>query len=116
MGIDYLDARNQIYIPGALIIVGCAITKPVWLPYAALVVGGLVWLKLNEHRRPPSRSSADVLGPRPVLKPDVLQEFELEERTVVSPNTSMYVTIRNRVDDVDIGSNFLDQMIFWVCR
>jgi len=50
MAIDYLDAKNQIYIPAALIIIGCAITKPIWLPYAALVAGGLVWLKLSEHR------------------------------------------------------------------
>jgi len=56
MGIDYLDAKNQIYIPAALVLIGCAITKPVWLPYAAILAAGLVWLKLNEHRPPLHKS------------------------------------------------------------
>lgn len=49
MVIDYLDAKNQIYIPAALIIVGCGITKPAWLPFAALLTALLVWLKLEQH-------------------------------------------------------------------
>ena len=49
MAIDYLNAKDQIYIPSALILVGCAITKPTWLPFAAILAGLLAWLKLREH-------------------------------------------------------------------
>jgi hypothetical protein len=49
MAIDYLDAKNQIYIPAALLLVGCGITKPTWLPLAAVLAAFLVWLKLREH-------------------------------------------------------------------
>jgi len=49
MAIDYLDAKNQIYIPTALLLVGCGITKPTWLPLAAVLAAFLVWLKLREH-------------------------------------------------------------------
>lgn len=49
MALDYLDAKNQIYIPAALIVIGCAITKPVWLPFAVLLAAALVWLKLAHH-------------------------------------------------------------------
>jgi hypothetical protein len=50
MAFDYLDAKNQIYIPGILIIVGCALTKPVWLPYALVLAAGLVWMKFSQFR------------------------------------------------------------------
>jgi hypothetical protein len=49
MAIDYLDAKNEIYIPAALLLVGCGITKPAWLPFAAILALSLVWLKLREH-------------------------------------------------------------------
>ena len=49
MALDYLDAKNQIYIPAALIVVGCAITKPIWLPFAVLLAAALVWLKIEQH-------------------------------------------------------------------
>ena len=32
---------NFIYIPSALVLVGCAIVKSEWLPYAAALVGAL---------------------------------------------------------------------------
>jgi hypothetical protein len=50
MGLDYADAKNQIYIPVFLVLVGCGITKWQWLPYAVILSGGLVWLKLYQHR------------------------------------------------------------------
>jgi hypothetical protein len=53
MGIDYLDAKNQIYIPGALIVLGCALTRPSWLPYAIILAAGLVWMKFTEHSLSP---------------------------------------------------------------
>ena len=47
--LDYVpDAKTQIYIPAALILIGCAITKPGYLPYAAVVAIALVWLKLQQ--------------------------------------------------------------------
>ena len=49
MAIDYLDAKNQIYIPAALIVVGCGLTKPEWIIYAIVLAAGLVWAKLSQH-------------------------------------------------------------------
>jgi hypothetical protein len=40
--LDYIDAKNQIYIPAALIIIGVGITKAEWLPYAILLAAGLI--------------------------------------------------------------------------
>lgn len=49
MILDYLDAKNQIYVPAALLLVGGAITKPEWLPYVTILTGFLVWLKINSN-------------------------------------------------------------------
>lgn len=86
---DYVDAKNEIYIPAALIIVGVGITKAEWLPYAILLAAGLVYLKLYQYRKSAYPNGADAVGPRKVLKPDVLQEFELQSKTIVSHNTAM---------------------------
>jgi hypothetical protein len=48
--LDYIDAKNQIYIPAALILVGVGITKAEWLPYALILAAGLVYLKLEQYR------------------------------------------------------------------
>jgi hypothetical protein len=48
--LDYIDAKNQIYIPAALIIIGVGITKAEWLPYAILLTAGLIYLKVEQYR------------------------------------------------------------------
>jgi len=40
------QARDGIYIPAALIVLGCAIVKMDWVPYAVALALGLVGLKL----------------------------------------------------------------------
>jgi cytochrome-b5 reductase len=69
---------NGIYIPSGLLIAGCFIVKQEWLPYAvavSLVLGGWKVLKSQE---------------KPVLKPDVFQDFELKEKTIISHNVAIY--------------------------
>jgi hypothetical protein len=44
-----LDAKNQIYIPVALVLIGCAIVKPKSLPIAAALVAVLAWLKFQGY-------------------------------------------------------------------
>jgi len=55
MALDYIDARNQIYIPALLLIVGVGITKSAWLPFAFILAAALVYLKLQKHSNPPFR-------------------------------------------------------------
>jgi len=43
------DVKSQIYIPFALVLVGCAIVKPILLPFAAILALGLVLLKLQQY-------------------------------------------------------------------
>lgn len=53
MALDYVDAKNQIYIPAALLIVGVGITKTSWLPFAFILTAALVYLKLHQHSLTP---------------------------------------------------------------
>ncbi|KAL8740250.1 MAG: hypothetical protein Q9190_007029 [Brigantiaea leucoxantha] len=69
---------NGVYIPSTLLIVGVALTKKEWLPYAAAVA-----ILLGAWRVYSSRS-------RKVLNPDVYQEFPLKEKTVLSHNVAIY--------------------------
>ncbi|KAF2787466.1 NADH-cytochrome b5 reductase 1 [Melanomma pulvis-pyrius CBS 109.77] len=69
---------HGIYIPTGLLIVGVAIVKKEWLPYAvalAVFLGG--WKFYNS-------------GSRKVLKPNEFQNFELKEKTILSHNTAIY--------------------------
>ncbi|RSL39859.1 NADH-cytochrome b5 reductase 1 [Fusarium sp. AF-6] len=71
----YID---YVYMPGLLLIVGTLIVKKEWTPYAALVAvvfGAYNFLAFQVKK---------------VLKPDVFQEFELEEKTVISHNVAIY--------------------------
>ncbi|KAI1247773.1 NADH-cytochrome b5 reductase [Eutypa lata] len=71
----YIDG---IYIPVGLLVVGTYIVKKEWTPYAvllALVLGA--WKYVSSQ-------------PKKVLKPDVFQEFELKEKTVISHNVAIY--------------------------
>jgi len=68
---------HGVYIPSALLLVGTAIVRKEWLPYAAvlaLVLGG--WkVFINQVRK--------------VLQPAVFQEFALKEKTILTHNTAM---------------------------
>lgn len=89
-------------IPPAAIVLGAAIMKPEWLPYAvavAALVGGLAFFATS--------SSAAPAGPRltfselakggeeketktGVLDPKEFAEFPLVEKQVISHNTAVY--------------------------
>ncbi|KPM34526.1 NADH-cytochrome b5 reductase 1 [Neonectria ditissima] len=71
----YID---YVYVPALLLIVGTLIVKKEWTPYSALVALAFgVW-------------NFNALKIKKVLKPDVFQEFELEEKTVISHNVAIY--------------------------
>ncbi|OAA74631.1 nitrate reductase [Akanthomyces lecanii RCEF 1005] len=72
---QYID---YVYVPGFLLIVGVAIVKAEWLIYAvpvALLFGAYNFYNFQIKK---------------VLKPDVFQEFELQEKTVISHNVAIY--------------------------
>lgn len=71
----YFDA---VYIPAGLIVVGTAILKRDLVPYACALA-----LALGSYR------FYDML-PKKVLKPNEFQEFELQEKTVISHNVAIY--------------------------
>ncbi|KAI0128405.1 hypothetical protein BJ170DRAFT_326861 [Xylariales sp. AK1849] len=69
---------NGIYIPVGLLIVGTLIVKKEWTPFAALLgvaLGAFRWFSEQ---------------PKKVLKPDVFQQFELKEKTIISHNVAIY--------------------------
>ncbi|KAF2743369.1 ferredoxin reductase-like protein [Sporormia fimetaria CBS 119925] len=69
---------HGVYIPSALLIVGVAIIKRDWVPYAvalAAVLGG--WKVFSNTSRK-------------VLKPMEFQNFELQEKTILTHNTAIY--------------------------
>ncbi|KAK5139002.1 NADH-cytochrome b5 reductase, partial [Oleoguttula sp. CCFEE 6159] len=69
---------NGIYIPSGLLIVGCAIVKIEWLPYAIALAAMLSGWKIYSSQA------------RKVLKPNEFQNFQLKEKTVLSHNTAIY--------------------------
>ncbi|TKA78853.1 NADH-cytochrome b5 reductase 1 [Cryomyces minteri] len=69
---------NGIYIPSGLLIVGCAIVKIAWLPYAIALAAMLSGWKIYSSQA------------RKVLKPNEFQNFQLKEKTVLSHNTAIY--------------------------
>ena len=88
---------NFIYIPSALVLVGCAIIRAEWLPYAGILVSALgAWQFYDMRAHSTSYDYgndryADVIAePKKVLNPKVFQEFELQEKTVLSHNTAIY--------------------------
>ncbi|KAL8969246.1 MAG: hypothetical protein Q9183_002089 [Haloplaca sp. 2 TL-2023] len=67
-----------VYVPSALLIVGVALAKREWVPFAvviALVLGGYKYWSTQTRK---------------VLKPDTYQEFPLQEKTVLSHNVAIY--------------------------
>ncbi|OCK79236.1 ferredoxin reductase-like protein [Lepidopterella palustris CBS 459.81] len=69
---------NGVYIPAGLLIVGCAIVKSEWLPYAVALAVALSGWKVYSNT------------PRKILKPNEFQHFELKEKTILSHNTAIY--------------------------
>ncbi|KAF2184131.1 NADH-cytochrome b5 reductase 1 [Zopfia rhizophila CBS 207.26] len=69
---------HGVYIPSALLIVGIAIVKKEWLPYAVAVAAVLGGWKVYSS------------GSRKILKPNDFQQFELKEKTILSHNTAIY--------------------------
>ncbi|MCJ1430107.1 NADH-cytochrome b5 reductase [Sticta canariensis] len=69
---------NGIYIPSALLMVGVGIVKKQWLPYAAVLALVLGSWKVYSNRV------------RKCLKPDVYQQFNLKEKTILSHNVAIY--------------------------
>ncbi|KAK7191999.1 NADH-cytochrome b5 reductase [Paraphaeosphaeria sporulosa] len=77
-----------VYIPSALLIVGTAIVKKEWLPFAAalaVILGG--WKVFSN-------------APRKVLRPNEFQEFPLKEKTILSHNTAIYRLALPRPTDI----------------
>ncbi|AEO68985.1 uncharacterized protein THITE_2053799 [Thermothielavioides terrestris NRRL 8126] len=78
---DSLLARKYIdgiYIPVGLLVLGTSIVKREWTVYALLLgiaLGAVKYIKS---------------APKKVLKPDVFQEFELKEKTIISHNVAIY--------------------------
>ncbi|KAI1646393.1 ferredoxin reductase-like protein [Daldinia loculata] len=69
---------DGIYIPAGLLVLGTFIVKKEWTPAAALVAIVLGLIKYFRSL------------PKVVLKPDVFQEFELKEKTIISHNVAIY--------------------------
>jgi len=72
---QYFDG---VYIPSGLLVVGCLIVKREWVPYAILLALALGGYKVWSTRV------------QKVLKPDVFQNFELKEKTIISHNVAIY--------------------------
>ncbi|KID91071.1 nitrate reductase [Metarhizium guizhouense ARSEF 977] len=78
---DSLLSRHYIdyvYVPAVLLVAGTLIVKREWVPYSAalaLVLGAYNFWNFQIKK---------------VLKPDVFQEFELQEKTVISHNVAIY--------------------------
>lgn len=96
----YIDG---IYIPAGLLVFGTFIVKREWVPYAVVLALALGALKFFRNRKSavyhlcPSqadnahtnRGMHSVVEPKKALKPDIFQEYELKEKTILSHNTAM---------------------------
>jgi cytochrome-b5 reductase len=72
---------NGVYLPSVLLIVGVAIVKREWVPYAAALAAVLGGFKVFASSTP---------APRKVLKPDAFQELPLTQITKTSHNVAIY--------------------------
>ncbi|KAL8792745.1 MAG: hypothetical protein Q9195_004632 [Heterodermia aff. obscurata] len=67
-----------VYVPSAILLVVTALVKSDWIPFVAIIATGLgTWTFFSNQVRK-------------VLKPDVYQEFPLQEKTVLSHNVAIY--------------------------
>ncbi|KAL0258094.1 NADH-cytochrome b5 reductase [Diplodia seriata] len=79
---------HGVYIPSALLIVGTAIINKQWVPFAVVIAALLGGWKVYSNQS------------RKVLKPDVFQDFELKEKTILSHNTAIYRFALPRPTDI----------------
>ncbi|KAL8736993.1 MAG: hypothetical protein Q9181_002133 [Wetmoreana brouardii] len=77
-----------VYVPSALLLVGVAIAKREWLPFAAIIAVLLGGYKFYSNQT------------RKVLRPDIFQEFPLTEKMVISHNVAMYRFSLPRPNDI----------------
>ncbi|KAI4225128.1 MAG: hypothetical protein L6R36_004148 [Xanthoria steineri] len=77
-----------VYIPSALLLVGVAIAKKEYLPFAVIIAA-----LLGGYRFYSTQS-------RNVLKPDTYQNFPLKEKTVLSHNVAIYRFSLPRPNDI----------------
>lgn len=88
---------NGIYIPSGLLLVGIAIVKKEWLPYAVVVAILLGSWKIYSNRQSDfsNKTCLTVLmfgtksEPKKCLNSDVYHEFPLKEKTIISHNVAM---------------------------
>lgn len=92
---SYIDG---VYIPSGLLVVGCLIVKREWAPYAvvlALLLGG--WKVYSNSKCSAHIPQISMLttypGVKSVLKPAEFQNFELKEKTIISHNVAMSVSL-----------------------
>ena len=101
---EYLSKEfvNGVYIPSGLLVVGVAIVKLQWLPFAIALAAALAGWKILSNSKCWNHSAgfeqADSLPgnvlihnlePKAVLKPAVLQDFKLTEKTIITHNVAM---------------------------
>ncbi|KAI4260573.1 MAG: hypothetical protein L6R35_007431, partial [Caloplaca aegaea] len=77
-----------VYLPSALLLVGVAIAKKEWLPFAVVIAALLGGYKFYSNQS------------RKVLKPDAYQGFPLKEKTVLSHNVAIYRFSLPRPNDI----------------
>ncbi|KAH8690171.1 NADH-cytochrome b5 reductase [Talaromyces proteolyticus] len=78
MSVLSTESLRSIVIPSALLIVGTAVVKQEWLPYAVALAAVLSVFRALTSR------------PRKVLNPTEFQDFVLKEKTLVSHNVAIY--------------------------
>jgi len=93
MGSSALSQENIIgvYAPSLLLIVGVALIKTVFIPYAVVAASLIGGYKIFASSSPVSR---------PVLKPDVFQNFKLTKKTQTSHNVAIYRFSLPRESDI----------------
>lgn len=89
---------HGLYIPAGLLVLGTAIIDYNYIPHAVGIAAVLCAFKVfrgsacpmpTSIALPPPSTNADT-GVKKVLKPDVFQEFELADKTVISHNVAIY--------------------------
>lgn len=95
---QYVD---YVYMPGLLLVVGTAIVRKEWLPYSVAVAAAFGAYNIWSFRKSYAHQHRLVytniilaLEIKRVLKPDTFQEFELQEKTIISHNVAMYAIPR----------------------
>jgi cytochrome-b5 reductase len=90
----YID---YVYVPATLLVVGTLVVKRDWVPYSILVAVALGAYNFYQFRESEDGIPIEGFAPadggpveiKKVLKPDVFQDFELKEKTVISHNVAM---------------------------